>query len=716
MAISKPQAPGEQENPYTPPGPEPLIFEDFETINTSTTRVGVGDKEMAWCSGYFPIAPRMLRTLPGIGPTLWTSPGPRIVFFGFANIGALPVQINFLADGSIWQVATTTGAVTNIAPPNTIVNPSVLTTAMSQWGSQYVVIVNNQNNGYFIWDGSIFYQPSSLAPGVTLTNTGSNYTSAPTVTASGGSGAGATFVATINLQGAVISVGVTSDSGPNYNVQAVFSGAGTATASVAFTGGGGTGATGTVNFTYIRSGSGLDFYQVGSITVVTGGAAYVSAPTVTITFAANTFATGSAGGIALGPPILTSTIGSASPVTSVTITNPGTGYRVGETVTLAFSGGGGSGAAATVNLMPFGVGGTGVETAFQRVWIINGALLQFSGPGSIWNFATSIGGGSVTSNDSFLRVGYTRLIQTNGFLYLIGDSSINYISGVQTTGSPPTTTYTNQNADPEVGTPYPQTADVFGRNIVFANSFGVHVSYGAAVTKVSEALDGVYNTVMNFNGFQLSAAKATIFGKKTWMVLVPVINPLTGQLANELFMWDGQKKWWSSQQDVSLTFIQFQEINSVLTAWGTDGGRTFPLFQTPSTAFAKVVQSKLWTKAGGYQFRKAPGRFWGMVQYFNTASQVISVTIDSEVSQSPYSMAVPSTGMTWTTASGATMNWTTAGALAMNWTIAQLGIRAFGPQAVAQHGVAIGMTASTVAADLAIISMMMDDEIVQYRG
>jgi len=167
---------------------------------------------------------------------------------------------------------------------------------------------------------------------------------------------------------------------------------------------------------------------------------------------------------------------------------------------------------------------------------------------------------------------------------------------------------------------------------------------------------------------------------------------------------------------VSLTFIQFQEINSVLTAWGTDGGRTFPLFQTPSTAFAKVVQSKLWTKAGGYQFRKAPGRFWGMVQYFNTASQVISVTIDSEVSQSPYSMAVPSTGMTWTTASGATMNWTTAGALAMNWTIAQLGIRAFGPQAVAQHGVAIGMTASTVAADLAIISMMMDDEIVQYRG
>ena len=37
--------------------------------------------------------------------------------------------------------------------------------------------------------------------------------------------------------------------------------------------------------------------------------------------------------------------------------------------------------------------------------------------------------------------------------------------------------------------------DVFGRNIVFANSFGAHISYGAAVTKISEELDGVYNTV-----------------------------------------------------------------------------------------------------------------------------------------------------------------------------------------------------------------------------
>src|SRR5262249_32805506 len=155
--------------------------------------------------------------------------------------------------------------------------------------------------------------------------------------------------------------------------------------------------------------------------------------------------------------------------------------------------------------------------------------------------------------------------------YLIGDSSINYISGVQTGGSPITTTYTNQNADPEVGTPYPDTADVFGRNIVFANSFGAHVMYGAAATKISEPLDGVFNTVDNFNGLQLSAAKATIFGKKVWILLLPIVDPVTNLLSNELMIWDGQKKWFSSKQDAVLTFINFQEINSVLTAWGTDG-------------------------------------------------------------------------------------------------------------------------------------------------
>ena len=148
--------------------------------------------------------------------------------------------------------------------------------------------------------------------------------------------------------------------------------------------------------------------------------------------------------------------------------------------------------------IPLAISGTAIEIYSGRVWIANGATITFSAPGSVIDFSSANGGGNFTSSDSFLKVAYINLKQTNGFLYLIGDSSVNYISGVQTSGSPPITTFTNQNADPEVGSPWPGTVDVFSRNILFANAFGAHVSYGGAVTKISEMLDGVYNTVPNF--------------------------------------------------------------------------------------------------------------------------------------------------------------------------------------------------------------------------
>jgi hypothetical protein len=52
----------------------------------------------------------------------------------------------------------------------------------------------------------------------------------------------------------------------------------------------------------------------------------------------------------------------------------------------------------------------------------------------------------------------------------------------------------------------------------------------------------------------------------------------------------------------------------------------------------------------------------------------------------------------------------------MSWTIGALGIRVFDPQAVGQQGVLNGFTASTTAADMAIISLMTQEAIVQYRG
>jgi hypothetical protein len=592
--------PEEQGNPYLPSGPQPpLTFSEFMGIDTETTRPGVDDKQMWWCSGWMPLKAKNLRVLPDVGAAIYTS-GIAIRYFDFGNIGSAPYSVIVRADGSIVMVNTNTNVAQTIAPAGTISNPSRVNSGVSQWGSQYIIIVAQQVNGYFLWDGALFYQPGTLAPLVTITANGSNYT-APTVTATGGSGSGATF----------------------------------------------------------------------SSTVVNGL------------------------------------------ITAITITNPGKGYLATDSVTLTITDSTGTGATATAQLMPYAVSGTAVETYAGRVWIVNGNELIFSAPGSYQNFATSAGGGNVSSSDSFLRVSYIQPKQTNGFLYLIADSSINYISGVQTSGSPPTTTFTNQNADPEVGTPYASTVEVFGRDIVFANAFGAHISYGAAVNKISDALNGVYNTVPNFGGLVPSSAKAIIFGRKVWILLLAVINPVTNLQVNELFMWDG-KRWWSSEQSVNILFIGAQEINSILTAYGTDGSSLYPLFTTPSNNFTKTVQSKLWDEPGSYMLLKGTTRLWGNVQYNILDGEPVEVGIDNEAGQGPLSYDLNAPVMVWTTANGTVMSWTTASSVPMIWTYSGYGI--LEPTAIGQVGVLMGFTIATIAKDVSLIAMLMDAKIEGYRG
>jgi len=755
------QPPQEQENPYLPPG-TPLVFDTFIGIDTSSSRPGIADEAMAWCDGFMPLGKNNLRTLYGVGTPLYTATGTKqIVYFSFANLGASPICIVFLSDGSIDQVNTNTGVVTHIGGAGTIHNPSRTNVGLSQWGSQYILIVANQQNGYFIWDGTALYSSGTISPIVNVTNSGKNYTSQPKITISGGSGSGATFTAQLG-GGAIenifivhpgsgyvvgdtpiltITGGGSDDSASataavitgggiqSINVSAIGAQYG-AGSYVTLTGGGGHGAIVQGQFsngqclgvTILDPGQGytsaptVDIFdptstgfafaataviatgQIGSVTITGGGSGYVTAPSATIL------------GDGTGAQ-LQAVIGSGM-VTAVNVTNPGLGYTKAQVV---FTGGNDA-ASATIDIMPFGVKGNAIETYQSRAWIVDGALLQFSAPESLGDFSTSGGGGFAQSTDSFLRVKYIQPIQTNGFLYLIADSSINYISGVQTSGTPPTTTYTNQNADPEIGTPYAAAIDVFSRNIVFGNPFGVHVSYGGAVSKISRPLDGIYNSVPNFGGFEPSAAKAIIFGKKVWMILIPVIDPISGDQVNKLFMWNGEQ-WWSSQQNMDLIYIAHQEINSVINAWGTDGSQIRQLFARPTTQFTKTVQSKLWAAPGGYSVTKTATRLAGLAYYYNPNGGQLTVTVDNEDAPSdPYTIDGTPGVINWKNNSNNLVSWQNGSHATVSWSTGSgTGVFVINPIAVAQNGALTGLTVTTSAADMALISMTVTDEIWGHR-
>lgn len=639
-----------------------ITFEGFTGLNTESARPAIKDQEMAWCDGWMPVGDSTLRTIPGIGAGIFYSGvGRTIEFFDFFNIGADPYALSVLSDGSVWISRTDNPSIfSEVAPPGTIISPIRQNVGITQWGSFFAIMVASQENGYFIIDGANFYKAGGIAPTTTasILNGGIGYSVAPSYTVFGGTGSGVVLNPVVS-GGSLISLEVVnpgSGYSPGDVVQVAFSGGGSNNSPIlvaAITGG-----------------------VLTGVAVVNGGTNFVAPPPLTIS--------GGGGLGATAKAILT-----AGVITSVSITAGGAGYVTTPAVIVAP--GYNTAAYAALDLMPIGLGGgTAVETYQGRVWVASGTTMMFSAPESYTDFSTANGGGAFQSSDSFLRVNYIKPVQTNGFLYLIADSSVNYIGGVNTSGSPPVTTFTNQNANPEVGTPFAATVDIVGSNIVFANAFGAHVSYGGNVTKISAPLNGVFNTVPNFGGFNLSAAKHILYGRRVWVLLVPIVDPITNTTVNKLFMWD-EKKWWSTNQDVNIIYIQSQEVNSIIQAYGTDGQNIYPLFTTPSVNFSKTARSKLWAKPGSYMELKSSNRAWLLSQYNTTDSTNVIFDVDNETSTSSVTISPSGAGLT-------------------------TGYYLSTPNSIGQVGNLLGMTIQTSEADMLLISASIDAVPVGYRG
>jgi hypothetical protein len=745
--------------PGFPSNFRPIVFEGFETLNVKSPRPAISDKECAWLDGIMPLAPSNARTLPDVGDTIYTGTG--IVWLGYGNVGDQPMGFALEADGSLHGFFTNTAHNFTVLSAGTVTAPSSIF-GMSQWGSQFMLFCCGQNNGYWVWDGTSVFTAGAADPNVVITDAGTNYTSAPDITfQTTGSGASVVATATVENQ-SVVKVVITNPGnsfGPTDFVVGTFANGGsddqaianvtvsplggvtevipvnpgsgyTSYSTVVFTGGGGSGA---IAYPVIQAGA------VTGVTIANTGTGYASPPTVTITDPG--YGSGSAhvnGGtgfsgqsvVSFGQIIALNMVyggsGYTSPptikilgdgagfvataqiqagiVTGAIITNYGHGF----TKALVKLEGGNNAANADFNIFPWDISGTAIETDQGRVWITNGAATTdtpprnrtiFSDPDTPTGFGN--GGGAFKSNDSFLRVGYHWLKQTNGFLYLGGDSSTNYISNVSTTtpsgSGVPVTNFSNQNVDPQVGSPWPSSVQVLSRNIVLANAQGIYVSYGGAMTKISTPIDPLYESCSNLTGSaNWPAAIANIFNVQVYMLLINVFDAPFGASRNKLIMYDG-KRLWTSQQSKDLAYIATQEFNSVLTAWGTDGTDVFPLFQNPSKLFTKTMISKLYA-AGGIFLTKTMVRLQGANQgYIPDDDLKISIENETGSNAADYEISSAPVG-SW----GGT--WTGAGDVVGTWT--GFGLNIFGPIPVGQYGRMLGYTVQTDASDVALLSVL----------
>lgn len=314
---------------------------------------------------------------------------------------------------------------------------------------------------------------------------------------------------------------------------------------------------------------------------------------------------------------------------NTTITNVGSG-----TLTISQAATASAFVTLTINwYIPSGLAGTAVEIYQNRVWIINGQKLSFSAPASGANFATANGGGSISSSDSFLKVKFTAIKQANGFLYLFGDSSINVISNVQTGGSPPTTTFNNVNIDPQIGTPWRDSLQTFGRAMLFANATGIYIIFGGSAELISDKMNGLFQNIDL--SLQPSSAVANVFSLKSYFLNVKTTD-IFGTARNLMIAWVNKKFYIASQETVPV-YIFTQEISSNLTAWGTNGNTVYPLFSLASATLNKKIQTKLWAGKSPFVFKQAMRLF---NQIINNTSVNVSFTgtIDSESSTFAFSL------------------------------------------------------------------------------
>jgi hypothetical protein len=281
--------------------------------------------------------------------------------------------------------------------------------------------------------------------------------------------------------------------------------------------------------------------------------------------------------------------------------------------------------------MPMGITGTGIEIFQSRVWICNGGNVFFSAPSDGTTFSGA--GGVFPSTDSFLRAQFTNLKQANGFLYLFGDSSVNVISNVQTNAG--TTTFTNQNVDPQVGTPFFGSVVPFGRGLMFASSAGVFAMYGGDAQKVSNELDGIFATA-NFTTTPTPTAGVVIlFGVRYYALLVNLIDGYTGAQVRKICAWDG-RKWHILSQLHSFIIIAGSEINSIMSLWGTDGISIWNLFQTPSTALNKIMRTKLWSGKYNFIVVKQAIRLFMMINNLAGGQVVLNGNMETETAQNAF--------------------------------------------------------------------------------
>lgn len=151
------------------------VVKNFKGLNTKNSRTVIDDGEFGWLENAMPIGYGNIKIISGgenVANVAWAA---NVTYMGSVNINNNEYVLAFQDNGSCQYVNITTGSTGNVANAGTFSNTDVMIT---QWKNERALIID-PNNGYKTWDGTNLHDIGSVNS-VTVTAGGSGYSPANT--------------------------------------------------------------------------------------------------------------------------------------------------------------------------------------------------------------------------------------------------------------------------------------------------------------------------------------------------------------------------------------------------------------------------------------------------------------------------------------------------------------------------------------------------------
>lgn len=153
------------------------VVKDFKGVNTKNNRTVIDNSEFSWMENAMPIGYGNIKILNAASQLANVTFANTVTYMTSVNISNTEYVLAFQQDGRAQYVNISTGSVGNIANAGTFSNTGVMAT---QWKNERALIID-PNNGYKTWDGTDLHDIGSINA-VTINNGGSGYAANTTVT------------------------------------------------------------------------------------------------------------------------------------------------------------------------------------------------------------------------------------------------------------------------------------------------------------------------------------------------------------------------------------------------------------------------------------------------------------------------------------------------------------------------------------------------------